>query len=178
MDNVALAAMQTMLKRTPPDARLLLDVGSMNVNGTYRETVETMGLSYTGLDIEAGPNVDVVTADPYSFPFADNSYDVVISGSTMEHVREVWRWVPELVRVLRPGGLLAIVTHTSWPEHRWPVDCWRVMVDGMALLFDLTDRLSDYDIGYLKDDSGQFKPYETGKRGTTHIAGSAIKCAF
>jgi hypothetical protein len=33
----------------------------------------------------------------------------VISGSTMEHVARPWRWVPELVRILRPGGLLAIV---------------------------------------------------------------------
>lgn len=64
----------------------------------------------------------------------------------MEHVEAIWRWVPELARVLRPGGLLAIVTHWQFPEHRYPVDCWRIMPDGMRYLFDETGCLDDYSI--------------------------------
>lgn len=124
----------------------VLDVGSYNVNGTFRHLVEGRGWKYTGLDIEAGPNVDVVTADPYRFPFDDATFDVVISGYCMEHVKSVWRWVPELARMLRPGGLLVIITHWQFFEHRYPVDCWRIMPDGMAHLFDEAGKLHKYEI--------------------------------
>ena len=99
-----------------------------------------------GLDTIAGPNVDVVTQDPFAFPFDDDQFDIVLSGSTMEHVTAIWRWVPELVRVLKPGGLLAIHTHWRFPEHRFPVDCWRILPDGMRYLFDITGKLINYDI--------------------------------
>lgn len=124
----------------------LLDVGSFNVNGTFRPLVEGQSWQYTGLDVTAGPNVDVVADDPFSFPFPNNHFDVVISGSTMEHVTAFWRWIPELVRVLKPGGFLAIHTHWQFPEHRYPVDCWRVMPDGMRFLFDETRQLERYEI--------------------------------
>lgn len=142
----ALAAMRELLERGPGHGATALDVGAYDVNGTYRPLVTEKGWRYTGLDVSAGPNVDVVAADPYGFPFEDGTFDVVLSGSTMEHVEAIWRWVPELVRVLKPGGLLAIVTHWQFPEHRYPVDCWRIMPDGMRYLFDLTGCLDEYDI--------------------------------
>lgn len=119
----------------------VLDVGSYDVNGTLRPLCTELGLSYTGLDLESGPNVDIVSPNPYRFPLRANSFDVVASCSTMEHVQAIWRWVPELVRVLKPGGLLAITTHTCWPFHQYPVDCWRIMPDGMTFLFDETATL-------------------------------------
>lgn len=124
----------------------VLDVGSLDVNGTYRPLVERRGWSYTGLDVRKGPNVDVLADDPFHYPFEDGTFDVVISGSTMEHVTAIWLWVAELARVLKPGGLLAIHTHWSYPEHRYPVDCWRILPDGMKYLFDQTGLLGEYTI--------------------------------
>ena len=140
------ALMDEMLRRTSRTSADVLDVGSYNVNGTFRPLIEQRGWNYTGLDTIAGPNVDVVAQDPFAFHFDDDAFDVVLSGSTMEHVTAIWRWVPELVRVLKPGGLLAIHTHWKFPEHRYPVDCWRIMPDGMRYLFDMTNSLRDYDI--------------------------------
>lgn len=133
------------------DSLNVLDVGSYNVNGTFRSLVENRGWRYTGVDTMAGPNVDVVTVNPFLFPFDDGTFDVVISGSTMEHVTAIWEWLPELVRVLRPGGFLAIHTHWKFPEHRYPVDCWRIMPDGMRYLFDMTAKLRDYRIRMAND---------------------------
>lgn len=142
-------AMENLLQRyTAPQAEAL-DVGAYDVNGTYRPLVEGRGWHYTGLDVCAGPNVDVISPDPYRFPFPDSVFDVVLSGSTMEHVQAIWLWVPELVRVLKPGGMLAIVTHWQFQEHRYPVDCWRIMPDGMRYLFDLTGQLERCDIGIV-----------------------------
>lgn len=141
--------MITMLSMYQREHADVLDIGSCDVNGTYRPMIEEHGWHYTGLDIAAGPNVDIVSPDPYHFPVADNTYDIVISGSTMEHVQAVWKWIPELVRVLKPGGLLAITTHWSEREHRYPVDCWRIMPDGMRYLFDQTGQLQDYFIAIM-----------------------------
>lgn len=147
MHKEALQQMIHVLSAHQPAAPVsLLDVGSLNVNGTYRNLVEQRRWQYTGLDIAAGDNVDVVADSPYVYPFEDDTFDVVISGSTMEHVQAIWLWIPELVRVLRPGGLLAVITHTQFVYHPYPVDCWRIMPDGMRYLFDLTGALERYDI--------------------------------
>ena len=138
--------MRDLITRRIEPGSDVLDVGSRDVNGNYRNFILACGATYTGLDIVDGPNVDIVTEDPHRFPFEDEQFDAVISGATMEHVTAIWLWVPELVRVLKPGGLLAILTHTSWPEHKFPVDCWRIMPDGMRYLFDLTGALEDYHI--------------------------------
>jgi len=124
----------------------VLDVGSYNVNGTYRGLVMDRGWKYTGIDIVPGPNVDVVVSNPYKFPYLDNVFDIVISGSTMEHVKAIWQWVPELARLVRPEGMLAIITHTQWMYHPHPVDCWRIMPDGAKYLFDLSGCLTGYEI--------------------------------
>ena len=124
----------------------VLDVGSYDVNGSYRGMIESRGWKYTGLDVSSGPNVDLVSEDKYSFPIGDGEYDLVITGSTMEHVEAIWLWIPELVRVLSTGGHLVILTHTSWEYHPYPVDCWRIMPDGMMYLLESTGVLSDIEI--------------------------------
>lgn len=143
MHETALGLMKEALEGVVGAGLVALDVGSLDVNGTYRPLVEGRGWRYVGLDLGLGLNVDVAV-EPFQYPFADGTFDVVLSGSTMEHVTAIWRWLPELTRVLRPGGVLVIITHTAWEEHRHPVDCWRVMPDGMAYLFDLTGVLGDY----------------------------------
>lgn len=159
MNKAGRALMEWGLRRVDWGEAKVLDVGSLYVNGSFRAAVEGRGWKYTGLDIKRGRNVDVVTSG-FEYPFGDGAYDVVISGSTMEHVTAIWRWVPELVRVLRPGGLLVVVTHMSWRLHQWPVDCWRILPDGMRYLFDLTGVLEGYAIVTEKE---------------TDIMGSAFK---
>lgn len=111
----------------------ILDVGSLDVNGTYKDIFSKY--NYTGLDIVEGKNVDIVSENPYRYPIDNRSYDVIVSGNTAEHVRAVWRWMVELHRILRPDGLICIITPHSLPEHRYPVDCWRILPDGMRTLF-------------------------------------------
>lgn len=131
----------------------VLDVGSYNVNGTLRGVVEKRGWTYTGLDIVPGDNVDVVAEHPYEYPFADGFFDAVISCSTMEHVAAIWLWVPELVRILRPGGLLVIVAPNRWKVGHSPPDCWRILPDGMEYLLTLDDRLENIQTERISTDT-------------------------
>lgn len=67
-------------------------------------------------------------------PASDDTFDLVLSGSVIVHVRRPWQWMEELARVCRPGGVVATVGPVSWPYHEAPVDCWRVYPEGMRAL--------------------------------------------
>jgi SAM-dependent methyltransferase len=151
MHEAALAQMDSLLDRWMAPA-LVLDVGSYDVNGNYRAIVERRGWEYVGLDLQPGTNVDVVAISPYDYPFPDGFFNIVISGSTAEHIAQPWQWIHELARVLKPGGMLAIITHASWPLHRFPKDYWRFMPDGLELLFDMATYLDGYDIRLFNGD--------------------------
>ena len=115
-------------------ATRILDVGSADVNGTFRPLFDKPRWTYTGLDIVPGTNVDIVAEKPYCWPLEEDSFDVVISGSCLEHVQAPWLWAREVARVVRPGGLVMVIAPWRWPQHRHPVDCWRVLPDGMSFL--------------------------------------------
>ena len=51
-----------------------------------------------------------IDASIEALPFPDDSFDLVVSLDTLEHVFEPERAVAELVRVLRPGGRLVVTT--------------------------------------------------------------------
>lgn len=109
------------------------DVGSFDVNGTFRGLFP--GCRYVGLDIAPGPNVDRVV-EPYDF--GAETFDAVISGSTMEHVEDLVRWGAACIAITKPGGVLCIIAPhgtSGFTEHRHPVDCWRIFPDGMRFIF-------------------------------------------
>lgn len=111
----------------------ICDVGSLDINGTFKPLFE--GYPYTGLDVVKGPNVDVVSQDLYRYPFEDESFDVVISGSTIEHVEDIFTWLRELARITKRNGLVCIIGPSLHrDQHRHPVDCWRIYPDGMRYL--------------------------------------------
>ncbi|HYU77537.1 MAG TPA: methyltransferase domain-containing protein [Vicinamibacterales bacterium] len=113
----------------------ILDVGSQDVNGSYRQIFSEPLWNYTGMDMAAGANVDIVVRSPYVWKEVDSgSIDIVISGQAFEHIQYFWITMLEIARVLKPGGLCCILAPSSGPEHRYPVDCWRFYPDGMAAL--------------------------------------------
>jgi SAM-dependent methyltransferase len=113
----------------------VLDIGSYSVNGSYRSLFPEEYFEYTGMDIESGPNVDVVVQNPYNWTeFESDTFDVVLSGQTLEHAEFFWWTVEEMTRVLRKDGILCIVVPNVLREHRYPVDCYRFYTDGMIAL--------------------------------------------
>jgi SAM-dependent methyltransferase len=129
------------IARQVPGPRVL-DVGSMLAEPgqmTYKTIADELGWKYVGLDMAPGYNVDVVATDPYKFPIESDSFDVVISGQTFEHIEFPWLTIKEIARVMRPGGIAIITAPGSGPEHRYPKDCWRYYPDGMRALAKWAD---------------------------------------
>lgn len=123
-----------------------LDVGALDVNGTYRELVESHGWKYTGLDFQAGPNVDVVTKQPNKFPLAAGDFDIILCGNMLANADRPWKLIPEMVRVLRPGGLLAVVTIWRWNVSAYPEDYWRFLAPGLRVLLEDTGKLEQIEV--------------------------------
>jgi SAM-dependent methyltransferase len=118
----------------------ILDIGSCDVNGTYRRFFEDPAWDYVGLDLAPGPGVDVVVRQPYRWrELPTASFDVVVSGQAFEHIEFPWVTILEVARVLRPGGLLCLIVPSSGPEHRYPLDCWRFYTDGLVALAHWAD---------------------------------------
>lgn len=111
-----------------------IDIGSYDVNGSYRVLFDAPGWRYTGVDLESGPGVDVVLKSPYTLPFPSASVDLVLSGQAFEHVEFFWLTWLEMLRVLKPGGLVFLIAPSRGPEHRYPQDCWRFYPDGYRAL--------------------------------------------
>jgi SAM-dependent methyltransferase len=117
------------------ESLVILDVGSYDVNGTYRSLFEAPNWTYVGVDQAPGANVDVVLADPYHFRgIRSESIDVVVTGQTFEHVEYFWVTMLEIARVMKPGAVCCIVVPSSGPRHLFPVDCWRFFPDGLSAL--------------------------------------------
>jgi len=74
--------------------------------------------SMTGVDVDRSTvehvrerhGVDAQVGDIRSLAFADDSFDLVVSFETIEHVREPERALDELARVRAPGGHVLIST--------------------------------------------------------------------
>jgi len=108
----------------------ILDIGSRRVNKQpwdYRSIFEP-NYKYTGMDIVAGLNVDIV-----GYENIIKRYDVVISGQVMEHVERPWEWLKDLIPYFKK--YICIIAPWTAREHRHPIDTFRFLPDGMRILF-------------------------------------------
>jgi SAM-dependent methyltransferase len=125
----------TYLDSKKNEPLLILDLGSLDVNGSYREYFHISPWTYRGVDTVAGENVDIVLKDPYDWQeIRSDTVDVLISGQAFEHIEFFWLTMLEIARVLKPEGLGCIIAPSGGYEHRYPVDCWRFYPDGFAAL--------------------------------------------
>ena len=130
--------------------RDVLEVGSLDVNGSLRPYVESLGPArYVGVDIAPGPRVDeVLDASKLVERFGADAFDVVLTTEMVEHIRD-WRTVVRnLKRVVRPGGMLLVTTRSiGFPYHGYPYDFWRYEPEDMRAIF------GDFEIVALERDT-------------------------
>lgn len=112
------------------------EVGSFDVNGTYKPLFARDDWEYVGFDVVLGPNVDHIF--PPQTNEHDESFDVVISGQCLEHVRKPWEWIKQVAKLVKSGGLVWVIAPNTFHYHaqdHYP-DCWRIWPDGLRALFD------------------------------------------
>lgn len=96
--------------------RRILDVGCWDGSAT-RAYAEAFRAAALGVEIFDGPAAEArrralevaqLDLEADSFPWPDASVDLVIANQVLEHLKNVWLPMAEMVRVLRPGGWLIV----------------------------------------------------------------------
>lgn len=112
----------------------VLDVGC-GIGGTSRYLAKARrGWTVTGISISPAQisratqlamndnvmNVDFRCCDAMSMPFPDNSFDVVWSCESAEHMPDKAAFIKECVRVMKPGGKFVLATWCQRDDSKKP----------------------------------------------------------
>lgn len=92
------------------------------------------------LDIFPFNNVDLVT-DATKLPIRDNSVDMIITESTLEHIPDADRAIKEICRVVKTGGYVFISIPFVFPFHASPNDYMRLTAEGIKNKFRVFEPL-------------------------------------
>lgn len=93
----------------------LLDVGCWDGSTTIEYAHATGGARAYGIEVfqdpasraaQRGVSVAVMDLERERFPWPDRSMDLVVCNQVFEHLKNVWRPMSEIARVLRDGGHL------------------------------------------------------------------------
>jgi SAM-dependent methyltransferase len=103
---------EAAVRRYGLDGGAVLDIGGRDVNGTTRGLFP--GATYTVVDINEAPNVDIV-ADAADLDLPDR-YDVVVCTEVLEHAERAPEIVAAAYRHLIPHG--AFVATMAGPGRR------------------------------------------------------------
>ena len=89
-----------------------LDYGHDEVTGT-RNTFAAMAMAG---EIDSARFGGAIRGDATRLPFADDSFDCVVTSEVLEHIHDDVAALSELVRVLKPGGTFAATVPSWLPE--------------------------------------------------------------
>jgi SAM-dependent methyltransferase len=107
----------------PYAGRRVIDVGcgvGMYVRQMAAEARESVGveIDWARAREARAAGVAVVSAAAEDLPFADGTFDVLLSHEVLEHVRDDRAAMREAVRVLAPGGRAVVFVPNRW----WPFE--------------------------------------------------------
>ena len=99
------------------------DVIAFDQNAEELADVDTM-LQAMGAAGEApkSAKAQVVVGDALALPYPDATFDAVIASEILEHIPDDDTAIAELIRVLKPGGSLAVTVPRWLPERI----CWQL----------------------------------------------------
>ena len=99
----------------------ILEVGSGGCGLSFNFGGDVIGIDPLADDLrqlfpwQRDSKVPTIAAGGEHLPFADASFDIVLSDNVIDHAEDPQRIVDEMVRVLKPGGLLYLTVHVHHP---------------------------------------------------------------
>ncbi len=118
---------------TNKDNIKIINIGA---GGEISNFLKKKGLNVLEIDIDPKRKPDIVLdiQDMYLIP--TNSVDVVFCLEVLEHVKNPFKAVKEIERILKPGGILIGSTPFVFPIHEEPHDFFRYTKFGILNLFE------------------------------------------
>ncbi len=121
-----------MLQNGPK--KLLAHVGKDALVADIGSGPDRISLQFINVDIFPFPGVDIV-ASAERLPFEDGTFDGLATESLLEHVANPGAVAQELMRVLKPGGVVYASAPFIHPYHASPDDFNRFTTSGLKELF-------------------------------------------
>ncbi|WP_407553403.1 class I SAM-dependent methyltransferase [Streptomyces sp. Pv4-95] len=149
-------------------------VVALDQNGEeIREVAKWFAAMEEAGEVPAGATATAMEGDALALPFPDDSFDVVIISEVMEHIPDDKGVLAEMVRVLRPGGRIAVTVPRYGPEKI----CWALSdayheVEGGHIRIYRGDEL----LGKMRE--AGLEPYGTHHAHGLHSPYWWLKCAF
>jgi SAM-dependent methyltransferase len=114
-----------------PAGATVLDLGAKSIRGGYWPGADRVRL--IALDLQTVPSVDVV-GDAHAIPLKDGSVDAVICVGVLLHLHDPFAAVREMLRVLKPGGLLYLNVPFVFRYVPDPTDYFRYSARGLQVI--------------------------------------------
>jgi glycosyltransferase involved in cell wall biosynthesis/ubiquinone/menaquinone biosynthesis C-methylase UbiE/Tfp pilus assembly protein PilF len=97
-----------ILSNIPADSKICIfeSSGMASYNNVLASKFSYINTSYDKVIIESGTYDPRCYADLQKMPYGDNTFDYIITGDVMEHVRDYFSAIEECFRVLKPGGFM------------------------------------------------------------------------
>ncbi|EAZ93178.1 methyltransferase domain-containing protein [Crocosphaera chwakensis] len=118
-----------------PQGTTVLDVGC-GIGGSSRILAKDYGFAVTGVTISPqqvkraqeltpeGVTADFKVDDALALSFPDNSFDVVWSIEAGPHMEDKAKYAEEMMRVLKPGGILVVADWNQRDDRQKPLNFW------------------------------------------------------
>mgnify|MGYP003619510082 CR=1 FL=1 len=138
MDARLMELCSVLVREEEVRGKRVLDVGSYDINGSFRTVLEPMHPSlYLGVDMESGKGVDmVVNVHDLSTTFEANSFDIVISTEAIEHIEDWRSAVNQIKGMVKVGGMLLLTSRSlGFGYHAYPDDHWRYELNDIRDIF-------------------------------------------
>ncbi len=122
-----------------PRGTTILDVGC-GIGGSTRILAKDYGFDVTGATISPkqverateltpeGVTAKFQVDDALALSFPDNSFDVVWSIEAGPHMPDKAKYASEMVRVLKPGGILVVADWNQRDDRQKPLNFWEKIV--------------------------------------------------
>lgn len=115
-----------LLSKTDRDA-LILDCGSGDRNHPDPRIINFEYSRFQSPD---------VFGDGHKLPFKDNCFDVILSQAVIEHLYDPFTAVQEILRVIKPGGIVFVESAFIQPLHAVPYHYFNTTPWGLQNLFN------------------------------------------
>jgi 2-polyprenyl-3-methyl-5-hydroxy-6-metoxy-1,4-benzoquinol methylase len=102
---------KSLIREFATDGQRILDVGvGLGRTLSAFTTLDRHGIdiSLDYLKVARGAGIDAIFSRIEDMPYEDDSFDIVVTCDVLEHVFDFHRCCAQLVRVLKPGGILVV----------------------------------------------------------------------
>jgi MPBQ/MSBQ methyltransferase len=118
-----------------PQGTTVLDVGC-GIGGSSRILAKDYGFTVTGITISpqqvkraqeltpSGVTAQFKVDDALALSFCDHSFDVVWSIEAGPHMEDKAKYAQEMMRVLKPGGILVVADWNQRDDRQKPLNVW------------------------------------------------------